>query len=76
MSSDRSTARPDAFTAAMVAALVGLLAVVAVFALYATGHENLPLWLNVATVLLPFGLITALITSVVRTRREAGRGAR
>lgn len=71
-----STARPDAFTAAMVAALVGLLAVVAVFALYATGHEDLPLWLNAATVLLPFGLITGLVTNVVRTRREAGRGTR
>lgn len=78
MSDARSTskARPDVFTAAMVLFGIGLLAVVAVFGLGAAGYENLPLWLNASTTLAPLGLITGLITLVVRTRRQTRRETR
>lgn len=71
-----SNARPDVFKAAMAVFGLGLLAVVVVYGLFAAGHENLPLWLNLATSLAPLGLITGLITLVVRTRRQARRGTR
>lgn len=71
-----SKARPDVFTAAMAVFGLGLLAIVVVFGLHAAGYENLPLWLNLPTTLAPLGLITGLVTLVVRTRRQARRGAR
>ncbi|MEU6128319.1 hypothetical protein ABZ805_04010 [Saccharopolyspora sp. NPDC047091] len=47
----------------------GLLAVLAVFASFAAGVENLPLWLNLATLLAPAGLIVGVVGAVLRTRR-------
>jgi uncharacterized membrane protein YhdT len=47
----------------------GLLAVVAVFVLYATGHRDLPLWLNVATLLAPVGFCVGVVTVIINARR-------
>ncbi len=46
---------------------VGLLAIIAVFVLYATGQTNLSVWLYVAAMLLPIGLGLGIL-SVVRRR--------
>ncbi|GAA2810185.1 hypothetical protein GCM10010470_51850 [Saccharopolyspora taberi] len=54
---------------------LGLIAVVVVFGAFATGVEDLPLWLNLATLLAPAGLIIGVVTSIARTRR-ASRGTR
>ncbi|GAB2650972.1 hypothetical protein GCM10027271_05790 [Saccharopolyspora gloriosae] len=48
----------------------GVLAVVVVFGLYATGIADLPLWLNLATLLAPLGLIVGVVGAVARTRRR------
>lgn len=47
----------------------GLLAVVVIFALYATGHGNLPWWLNGLTVLMPLGLAIGVVSAIVRAHR-------
>lgn len=52
---------------AVVLFVIGLIAVVAVFGLYAAGHSNLTVWLYVAAMLLPAGLALAVL-SVVRKR--------
>lgn len=49
---------------------LGLLAIVAIFALFAAGYQNLPIWLNLATLLCPAGLIFGVIATVVRNRRR------
>ncbi|GAB3282984.1 hypothetical protein [Parasphingorhabdus pacifica] len=49
---------------------MGLLATVAIFALYAAGYENLPVWLNVSTMLAPLGLIVGVVTLVVTARKR------
>jgi phosphatidylglycerophosphate synthase len=46
---------------------VGLVAIIAVFGLYAAGERNLTVWLYVAAMLLPVGLALAVF-SVVRRR--------
>ena len=54
----------------------GLIALAAVFVLYASGHHDLPLWLNgSAGVLAPLGLAVALVGLVgeARARRPATR---
>ena len=49
----------------------GVLAIVAVFVLYATGHSDLPLWLNVAATYLPaIGLALGIIAVVRKARRK------
>lgn len=52
---------------------LGLLAVLGVFGLFATGYQDLPLWLNLATLLAPAGLIGGVITLIVRASRNARR---
>ncbi|MCA1186447.1 MULTISPECIES: hypothetical protein [unclassified Saccharopolyspora] len=47
----------------------GVLAVLAVFGSYAAGLEDLPLWLNLATLLAPAGLVVGVVGAVLRTRR-------
>ncbi|GAB3870042.1 hypothetical protein GCM10029964_003680 [Kibdelosporangium lantanae] len=47
---------------------VGLLAIVAIFVLYATGERNPSVWLYVAAMLLPLGLALGIF-SVVRGSR-------
>lgn len=50
---------------------VGLVAVVAVFLLFAAGYSELPLWLSVAAgVITPLGLALGLI-SLVREHRQS-----
>ena len=53
--------------AAITLFAIGLIAVVAVFGLYAAGQRNLTVWLYVAAMLLPVGLALAVF-SVVRRR--------
>lgn len=48
---------------------VGLLAILVVFGLFAAGYENLPVWLNLLTLLCPAGLIFGVLTAVLRSRR-------
>jgi uncharacterized membrane protein YhdT len=50
---------------------VGVLAIVAVFVLFATGHGDLPVWLNVAATYLPaIGLALGIIAVIRRSRRK------
>ncbi|SDH00624.1 hypothetical protein SAMN05216553_114181 [Lentzea fradiae] len=51
---------------------VGVLAIVVVFVLFATGHSDLPVWLNVAATYLPAaGLGLGIIAVVRRSRRKS-----
>lgn len=62
-------------TAAVVMFALGLVAVAAIFVLYATGRHDLPLWLSTsAGVLVPLGLGLALI-GLVREARTGNRGS-
>ena len=50
---------------------VGVLAIVAIFVLFATGHGDLPVWLNVAATYLPaVGLALGIIAVVRRSHRK------
>jgi hypothetical protein len=50
---------------------IGLVALAAVFVLYASGHHDLPLWLNSsAGVLVPLGLALALFDLVREARKR------
>ncbi|HUQ60372.1 hypothetical protein [Lentzea sp.] len=50
---------------------VGVLAIAAVFVLFATGHSDLPVWLNVAATYLPaVGLALGIIAVVRRSRQK------
>jgi uncharacterized membrane protein YhdT len=50
---------------------VGVLAIVAVFVLFATGHSDLPLWLNVAATYLPaIGLALGIVAVIRKARRK------
>ncbi|MFD9894608.1 hypothetical protein ACFWY9_35125 [Amycolatopsis sp. NPDC059027] len=50
---------------------LGMLAVVVVFILFATGMENLPVWLSVgAGVVTPLGLLLGLIALVREARTK------
>jgi hypothetical protein len=54
---------------------VGLLAIVAIFVLYATGERNPTVWLYIAAMLLPLGLALGIFSAVRRGRRTT-RGTR
>jgi hypothetical protein len=64
--------RDRLLTVAMVLFAVGLVALAVAFGLFATGHRNLPMWLSLASLLLPIGLALG----VVRTRRQWQRTSR
>lgn len=49
---------------------VGVLAIVAVFVLFATGHGDLPVWLNVAATYLPAAGLALGIIAVIRRSRQ------
>ncbi|HEX7308655.1 hypothetical protein [Lentzea sp.] len=50
---------------------VGVLAIVVVFVLFATGHSDLPVWLNVAATYLPaVGLGLGIIAVIRKSRRK------
>jgi hypothetical protein len=48
----------------------GVLAIIAVFVLFATGHSDLPVWLNVAATYLPAAGLGLGIFAVVRKARQ------
>ena len=50
---------------------LGLLAIVIIFGLYAAGHQNLPVWLNVVALLAPLGLVTGVVGVVLQARDSA-----
>jgi predicted alpha/beta-hydrolase family hydrolase len=54
---------------------LGLLAVVVVFAMFAAGAHDLPLWLNIAAMLAPVGFGLALIGLFRQARRPGRRPA-
>jgi hypothetical protein len=59
-------------TVAVAIFALGVIALAAVFALFMTGHHNLPLWLNgSAGVLVPLGLALALLGLVREARARA-----
>ncbi|MFR9728612.1 hypothetical protein ACL03H_05230 [Saccharopolyspora sp. MS10] len=62
--------RPVLLPLALSLFAAGVMAVLAVFALYATGRTDLPVWLNLATLLAPLGLVVGVVGSVLRTRRD------
>ncbi|GAB2873241.1 hypothetical protein [Lentzea nigeriaca] len=50
---------------------VGVLAIIAVFVLFATGHSDLPLWLNVTATYLPaIGLALGIVAVIRKARRK------
>ncbi|WP_410564283.1 hypothetical protein [Amycolatopsis sp. cmx-4-61] len=50
---------------------LGMLAVLAVFIMFAAGLENLPIWLSVAAgVITPLGLLLGLIALVLEARAK------
>jgi membrane protein implicated in regulation of membrane protease activity len=59
--------RDPVLTGAMLLFAAGLLALAVMFALFATGHRGLPMWLSLSSLLLPLGLAVG----VVRTRRQS-----
>jgi hypothetical protein len=59
--------RSKLLPAAVTLFVIGLVAIIAVFGLYATGQKELSVWLYVAAMLLPVGLALAVF-SVVRRR--------
>ncbi|MEU7475363.1 hypothetical protein AB0A63_05220 [Lentzea sp. NPDC042327] len=51
---------------------VGVLAIVVVFALFLTGHGDLPVWLNVAATYLPaIGLGLGIVAVIRKSRRRS-----
>ncbi|RRO15350.1 hypothetical protein EIL87_14880 [Saccharopolyspora rhizosphaerae] len=65
-SSPRSTVLPIA----LVMFGVGLLAIIAIFGLFAAGHQDLPAWISVVALLCPAGLIFGVIATVLNARRR------
>jgi uncharacterized membrane protein YhdT len=50
---------------------IGVLAIMAVFVLFATGHSDLPLWLNLAATYLPaIGLALGIIAVIRKARQK------
>lgn len=50
---------------------IGLVALATAFALFATGHRDLPMWLSLSSLLLPIGLALGM----ARTRRASRQRA-
>lgn len=48
---------------------IGVLAICAVFVLFAVGRHDLPLWLNLTCLLAPAGLIVGVVGTVRQSRR-------
>ncbi|MGP4019386.1 hypothetical protein [Saccharopolyspora sp. 5N708] len=65
-----SAPRSAVLSVSMIMFGLGLLAIVAIFVLFALGYQNLPIWLNLATLLCPAGLIFGVIATVLRNRRR------
>lgn len=65
-----SSSRSAVLPIAMAMFGIGLLAIIVIFGLFATGHQDLPAWLSVVALLCPAGLIFGVIATVVRARRR------
>jgi hypothetical protein len=66
--------RPKLVPVAVVIFGIGLVALAAIFVLFASGRHDLPLWLNTsAGVLVPLGFGLALIGLVREARRDSKR---
>jgi hypothetical protein len=63
--------RDRVLTVAMILFAVGLLALAAVFVLFAVGHRDLPVWLSAASMLLPVGLAIGAVRTVRQWRRSS-----
>lgn len=61
--------------AGVVLFALGLIAVVVIFALFASGAHDLPLWLNLAAMLAPVGFGLALLGLFRQARRPGKRRA-
>ncbi|RCW43609.1 hypothetical protein DFQ14_10687 [Halopolyspora algeriensis] len=68
-----STRRSAVMPAVLILFGIGLLAVLAIFGLFAAGYRNLPVWLNLAAMLAPLALGVGLVSAVVQARRDVGR---
>ena len=66
---------PVLVRAGVVLFALGLVAVAVVFALFAAGAHDLPLWLNLAAMLAPVGFGLALVGLFRQARRPAARPA-
>lgn len=62
--------RPTAVRVSLGLFGTGLLAVMAIFVLFAAGLEDLPVWLNLAALLAPAGLAVGLVSMLLRSRRS------
>ncbi|MFB9569354.1 hypothetical protein [Saccharopolyspora hordei] len=49
---------------------LGLLAIVAIFVLFALGYQDLPVWLNLTTLLCPVGLAVGVVGAIATARRR------
>lgn len=61
--------------AGVVVFALGLVAVVVVFTLFATGAHDLPVWLNLAAMMAPVGFGLALLGLFRQARRSSRRRA-
>ena len=57
--------------AGMIVFALGVLAIFADMVLFATGHHDLPLWLNLCAMLAPVGLALGLIGVFLESRRSS-----
>ena len=70
-----TAARSRSFLLPLSVALfaLGLGAILSIFGLSTFGYTNLPLWLNLAAMLAPAGLIIGVVATVLRTRARSGK---
>jgi len=68
----RSAPRGKLMPLSMVIFALGLVALAVIFSLYASGARDLPLWLNLAGVILtPVGLALGLVAVYFQVRRRS-----
>lgn len=65
-----SASRSRVLPTAVALFTVGLIAILTVFVLFATGHRDLPLWLNLVCLLAPAGLAVGVVGAVRQARRR------
>lgn len=64
-----SASRSRLLPTAVTLFALGVLSIIAVFVLFATGQHNLPLWLNLSCLLAPAGLAVGVAGVVRQSRR-------
>lgn len=65
-----SASRSRLLPTAVALFTVGLLGILTVFVLFATGHHDLPLWLNLVCLLAPVGFAVGVAGAVMQARRR------